>query len=179
MNIMKFLIILLIFSFMEQESILYNFEEKTSTKDWQIINDGVMGGLSKGSLTISPEGHGIFSGQVSLENYGGFTSMRYRFNQLKTINYSKFILRIKGDGKRYQLRVKNTDRQAHSYIQYFTTNGEWQTIEIPFNTMYASFRGRKLDYPNYNGSEMEEISILIGNKKAESFKITIDRIILR
>ena len=44
--------------------------------------------------------------------------------------------------------------------------------------MYASFRGYRLDIPNFKGQQMEEIAFLIGNKKEESFKLLIDSIIL-
>ena len=39
--------------------------------------DVVMGGKSSGSFALSPEGHGVFKGAVSLENNGGFSSLRY------------------------------------------------------------------------------------------------------
>ena len=43
---------------------------------WRSVNDGVMGGLSRGSLRIVAAGVGIFEGEVSLENNGGFASVR-------------------------------------------------------------------------------------------------------
>jgi hypothetical protein len=67
----------------------------------------------------------------------------------------------------------------HSYIAYFETNGDWQTVEIPFSEMYASFRGMRLDKPNFPGKKMNEISFLISNKKAEEFKLIIDKIAIQ
>ena len=90
-----------------------------------------------------------------------------------------FRIRIKGDGKRYQLRVKSKTTAYFSYIAYFVTNGAWQTVDILFRDMYPSFRGNKLDMPNYPGDTMEEIAFLIANKKAEDFKLEIARIELR
>lgn len=45
--------------------------------------------------------------------------------------------------------------------------------------MYPSFRGYKIDAANFNGEQMEEIAILIGNKKAEQFTLLIDSISLQ
>jgi hypothetical protein len=42
--------------------------------------------------------------------------------------------------------------------------------------MYASFRGRKLDKPNFSEKNIEEIAFLIGNKKAESFQLEINKL---
>jgi NADH dehydrogenase [ubiquinone] 1 alpha subcomplex assembly factor 1 len=175
---LKILALLLLF-FMNQETLIYKFSDARKASDWQIINDGVMGGLSKSDLQITKEGNGLFSGQISLKNYGGFASMRYRFDQKETSQFSKFVLKIKGDKKRYQFRVKRSVRDAHSYIYYFETNEEWQDIEIPFDQMYASFRGQRLNYPNFPGEKMQEISFLIGNKKEENFILLIDNISLK
>ena len=38
-------------------------------------------------------------------------------------------------------------------------------IEIPINSMYPSFRGRKLDKPNFFHKSIEEVTFLIANKK--------------
>jgi NADH dehydrogenase [ubiquinone] 1 alpha subcomplex assembly factor 1 len=86
------------------------------------------------------------------------------------------VLRIKGDGKRYQFRVKDKTSQYHSYITYFETSGEWQTVRLPLRDFYPSFRGRKLRIPNFNHSQIAEVAFLIGNKKAESFELVIDMI---
>jgi hypothetical protein len=55
---------------------LFDFTTDVNMDRWAVMNDGVMGGLSKGKLEVTAEGHGRFSGTVSLENYGGFTSIR-------------------------------------------------------------------------------------------------------
>jgi NADH dehydrogenase [ubiquinone] 1 alpha subcomplex assembly factor 1 len=44
--------------------------------------------------------------------------------------------------------------------------------------MVPSFRGRKLDMPNYPAKVLEEVVILISNKKAERFSLEIDKITL-
>jgi hypothetical protein len=138
----------------------------------------VMGGRSNGEFTVSKEGFGKFYGDISLDNNGGFSSVRYYFETKKTKPFSKFILKIKGDGKRYQFRVKDKSNRRHSYIYEFQTSGDWETVEIPFDKMYASFRGSRLNMSNFDGAQMEEIAFLIGNKKEESFELLIDTISL-
>jgi NADH dehydrogenase [ubiquinone] 1 alpha subcomplex assembly factor 1 len=67
----------------------------------------------------------------------------------------------------------------HSYISYFETSGEWQQIEIPLNKMFASFRGQKLNIPDFAAETIAEISVLIGNETAESFALEISKIELK
>jgi hypothetical protein len=157
---------------------LFNFTQSSDISNWQILDDVVMGGRSNGNFKINENGHGEFSGDISLENNGGFSSLRYYFNTVKSKDYSKFVIKLKGDNKAYQFRVKDKQTNRYSYIYKFSTTNNWETIEIPFSEMYASFRGYRLDLPNYNGIQMEEIAILIGNKKEEQFKLLIDSITL-
>ena len=53
---------------------------------------------------------------------------------------------------------------------------KWQEISIPFDQMYPSFRGMKLDMANYPGEFLRECTLLISNKKEEKFRLEIDKI---
>lgn len=158
--------------------ILFDFNKDTTLANWQVVNDGVMGGDSEAQFGINSEGHAVFSGEVSLENNGGFTSVRYRFTPIDVRSHQKVVLRIKGDGKTYQFRLKSSLSDVHSYVKLFTTTGEWQSIEINFADMHPRFRGRVLNRPNYPGESLCEIAFLIANKKAETFSLEIDEISL-
>lgn len=155
---------------------IFDFNKGSDLSGWNIVNDVVMGGRSSGTFELNHEGNGLFTGSVSLENNGGFSSVRYRFSSNYIDDYKKFVIRLKGDNKTFQFRVKTNSNDYYSYIFYIATSDEWQTIEIPFNEMYPSFRGMKLNQPNYPGESIGEIGFLFGNKKAEDFRLEIDKI---
>jgi NADH dehydrogenase [ubiquinone] 1 alpha subcomplex assembly factor 1 len=157
---------------------LFDFTTDANMDRWAVINDGVMGGLSKGKLEVTTEGHGRFSGTVSLENYGGFTSIRCAVADIAVNEGSKIQLRIKGDGKDYQFRVKHKARDYQSYITTIPTTGEWETIDIPVSDLYPSWRGQKLDMPDFDQSSINEFTFLIANKRNENFELLIDEILL-
>ena len=157
---------------------IFSFPQANSTEDWQIVNDGVMGGLSKSEITLTEEGYGQFSGHVSLENNGGFASVRLITN-VEIQSESQIVLNLKGDGKTYQFRLKGDQSQPQSYVQEFQTNGQWQTIKLKLNEFSPQFRGRILDLPNFNFSKIEEIRFLIANKKEEDFKLLVKSIELK
>ena len=158
---------------------LYDFSLTRDRGDWVVVDDVVMGGRSQGAVGLTDEGHGIFQGSVSLENNGGFSSIRHRSSGIETGAHSVFKLRVKGDQKKYQFRVRTSMNERQSYVYEFETTGEWQEISIPFNEMYPSFMGRKLNMPNYPGENLQEYGFLISNKKNESFRLEIDRIWLK
>ena len=171
-------ITLLIATSMQAQTV-FKFSTNAQLNNWYVVNDGVMGGRSEGSMRQDKEGHGIFAGSISLENNGGFSSVRYRLPELMNIKGATMVvLKIKGDGKNYQFRVTDQIRKRYSYITTFSTNGAWQEIVIPLNSFTPSFRGRSLNLPNFNADILEEITFLIANKKAEDFELLIDSITL-
>ena len=161
---------------MSESFVLFDFSRESNIQNWKVVNDGVMGGLSKGDFSLNDEGHALFTGHVSLENNGGFSSVRYNLESKSVKGFKKIKLRLKGDGKQYQIRVKTRASDYYSYIAYIKTNGKWQTLQIPFSAMTPSFRGQKVDLPNYPGQYLEQFAILIGNKKKEDFQLYLDKI---
>ena len=157
------------------------FDAKTALNvgTWYVVDDVVMGGQSSGKLAFRDNSYAVFSGEVSLENNGGFSSIRYSFEPIKVGSRSTISLRLRGDGKKYQFRIKTNRYDRHSYIYLFETSGEWQHIEIPLNQMVPSFRGRRLAIPNFEADFISEMGILIGNKKAESFQLEFEQITLQ
>ena len=176
---MKYLFYMMVLIMSMSSMIIFDFTAQSDIQDWLVTDDSVMGGESSGTFKLNADGFGVFSGSVSLENNGGFSSVRYRFDKLKIKGYDKIGIKLRGDGKRYQFRIKSNSGDYYSYISTFSTSGEWQEIEIPIKDMYPSFRGRKLDQPNFSNDYIEEIGFLIGNKKDEKFKLLIDKIELK
>lgn len=160
-------------------TVIFDFNENSSIQNWYVVDDGVMGGLSHGQFSLNQDGHAVFKGYVSLENNGGFSSVRFRTPEIKVSGLKNVVIRLKGDGKEYQFRVKAKAREYQSYIYTFSTSGEWQEIQIPLSEMYPSFHGRRLNMPNFDGEAIEEVTLLIGNKKAEAFQLMIDSIQLK
>ena len=161
-----------------QTHILYQFSTDFQNTDWRVVDDVVMGGKSFGEFYVNKDGKGVFEGNVSLENNGGFSSVRHQLNKEELSQFSTILLRVKGDGKRYQFRLKDKRSNYYSYAAYFTSSTEWKTLKIPLSEMYPTFRGRKLNLPNFNQNTIEEIAFLIANKKSEDFRLEIDFIAL-
>lgn len=153
---------------------MYTFSTATNARDWRIVNDGVMGGVSTSSLAITDAGHGRFSGHVSLANYGGFASVQLNTDIALPKDKKFIVLRVKGDGKNYEFRLKGDLLQAESYVHPFATSGEWETIRLEIGAFYPQFRGQRLTTPNFHFPTIQQWSFLIANKKEEDFELLID-----
>jgi len=170
--------IILIIASTTLPQMLFDFTKDVDLSQWYILDDGVMGGLSQGNFTINDEGHGVYYGEISLDNYGGFSSLRYQCDKTQINNNTHIQLKVKGDGKKYQIRIKANRYDRHAYIYFFETTGDWETIKVPIHEMYASFRGRKLNMPKFDDDSFDTLTILFGNKKEEKFMLEIDNISL-
>lgn len=145
---------------------------------WRIVNDGVMGGLSS-SQAIVENDKIIFSGKVSLENNGGFASLRSPVKDYNFEKFSGFEVKIKGDGKRYSISMKETSYfTGYFYTKSFETKrDEWIVIQIPFNQFKLYYFGEEV---NANKkvplNNIKEMSLLIGDKQDGDFVAEIDYI---
>ncbi len=158
---------------------VFNFNKNADINKWLITNDNVMGGLSTSKMTLNNEGNGVFSGTVSLDNNGGFAMTRLPLDLIIDDRKTKVVVKLKGDGKAYQFRIKSSNSQRYWYIQTFQTTTSWQTIELPLNGFFPSFRGYKLNKDNFSSNTIKEIAILVGNKKNEAFKLEIEKIVIK
>ena len=159
--------------------VLFDFKKEGGTGAWVIENDGVMGGLSQGRFGLNKAGHGEFTGQVSLENNGGFASVQRNFDPVDVRRFSRFVVRVRGDGKRYLLLTEAQPGDRHYYQAEFEAGTDWQTIEIPFSSLVPHFRGDRLDKPNFPGITAAQVRFMVANKKEESFRLEIDEVGLR
>tara|TARA_E500000178_G_C16893573_1_gene694691 strand:- start:258 stop:797 length:540 start_codon:yes stop_codon:yes gene_type:complete len=153
---------------------LIDFSSKKNKIEWMIINDNVMGGRSKSNFKLYDD-YATFQGSISVENNGGFASIR--FQKIADLNsLKKILLHIEGDGKSYQFRVKENTDDYYSFVQIFETSGKKEVIEIDLNKFYASYRGLKLDKIKFKKNKISEIRFLIANKVEENFKLKIYKI---
>ncbi len=61
---------------------LFGFSRTDAAGEWQTVNDGVMGGVSDGRFRITDKKTLEFYGTLSLENNGGFASVRSKAKKL-------------------------------------------------------------------------------------------------
>ena len=163
-------------SMTDTERIVLNFDKSDDSNDWIIINDGVMGGVSESSFQFTKTGTGVFSGNVSLENYGGFASARLSPSQFDLSDSDGIRFRIKGDGKMYKISLKNDGRfNGFSYrVEFNTKKDEWLTIDAPFESFIPMLMGQKTSAPPIDKANIKTFGFLISDKQEGPFRLEID-----
>lgn len=153
---------------------LFAFANPTNAA-WQIVNDDVMGGVSKSSFRVT-NGVAVFKGKLSLENNGGFASVRSLLAQLELGDADSFVIRVRGDGRRYKFTARRDARFDSAIYQcsFTTKKAEWEDHRLPLKAFVPSFRGRVLtEVPSLNATEVTSVGFLISDKQAGSFQLEI------
>ncbi len=154
---------------------LFDFNNDGSVGEWYIVNDGVMGGVSRSQIRFSKDKTAVFEGLVSLENYGGFASVRSGPQSLNLVRYKGIRLRVKGDKKTYKLNIRTNRRfDGVVYQRRFDTNGKWETVDIPFSELWPGYHGRKMTRMGpLDASKIQSLGFLIADKQAGAFRLEI------
>lgn len=159
------------------EYTLFDFNSADNSGQWYIVNDVVMGGLSKSNMVLNNDGTATFKGDVSLENNGGFASVRAPINPMPQKDFKGVMIRVKGDGNMYSVRFRtNNNFDGYAYQAKITTNKDnWIEFKIPFADFKPTFRGYTLsNKPVLESKDIAQIGLLIADKQSGNFKITID-----
>jgi monofunctional biosynthetic peptidoglycan transglycosylase len=154
---------------------LFDFLRPDAAEDWNPVHDRVMGGRSSGGV----EGTGgelTFSGEVSLENNGGFASFRVRPKETDLAEYHGLRIEVLGGGQNWKLTLRTEEGREDLNWQapFRTTDGAWTTIDIPFSAFTPVFRGRFVPEAGpLDPSVIESVGLLIGDKQAGEFDLVL------
>ena len=161
----------------EKPEVLFDFTNPDAAKEWQTVNDGVMGGVSEGKLKVTAEKTLEFFGTLSLENNGGFASVRTKAKKLNLEKGDTLVAKVRGDAREYSLNLYvNKPLVAFSYRATVPTKkGEWIEVKVPLDKFEATSFGRPvLDAGPVNPTEVNALGFLLGDKKAGPFKLEVE-----
>ena len=156
---------------------LFEFSGAADEPAWIAVNDGVMGGVSRGGAKLI-DGSLHFRGVLSLENNGGFSSIRSG-GPTRDLQAAKAImLRVKGDGRTYRLQLATNAEFRRARISYQaefpTKRGEWTEVTVPLASLVPQVRGQKLSGPPLDRTRIEEIGLSLSDGNPGAFALEVD-----
>jgi uncharacterized surface protein with fasciclin (FAS1) repeats len=157
---------------------LATFKTADSLESWISVNDGVMGGVSKGGFKRTEQGTLLFSGEISLKNNGGFASIRTAADGLGLAGLSTIVVKARGDGRTYWVDLRTSGQMGgSSYRAYLpTTAGEWRETRIPLGDFKPQAFGRALPFKAINPAAVASIGFTLADKKAGPFSLEIESV---
>ncbi len=155
------------------------FKNQEDLACWRGTDDIVMGGISNSGFCLSDRQTLVFRGNVSLENGGGFSSVRYDASPGQFANTKGLGIRVRGDGKRYKLYAKNGHHAGGLNYQnsFDTLKGEWQTLIFEFSSLKPVIKGRPVEgSPELAPEQIVSVGFIISGKQEGAFKLEIESI---
>jgi NADH dehydrogenase [ubiquinone] 1 alpha subcomplex assembly factor 1 len=156
---------------------LFDFAGPEAAQRWQAVNDGVMGGVSDGRFRITDEGALEFFGTLSLENNGGFASVRTKPMELDLEAGDTIVVRVKGDGREYVLNIYTKSRRmAFSYRAPLpTTKDEWVELKVPLEEFVPTAFGRRVQGMGpVEPSQINGLGFMLSDKKPGEFQMQVE-----
>lgn len=158
---------------------LFDFTSPAAAQQWQAVNDGVMGGVSDGRFKVTNDGTMEFFGMLSLENNGGFASVRSKPMDLDIKAGDAIVVRVKGDGREYVLNLYTKSRRmAFSYrAPVPTKQDEWTEVSVPIADFIPTAFGRRVQGMGpVQPDRIVGLGFMLSDKKPGPFKVEIESV---
>lgn len=156
--------------------VLFDFDGNGPS--WYTVNDGVMGGVSTSLVSTDPGTQRLtFSGNLSLENNGGFASIRSQKEVHDLSAFDGIALRVHGDGNIYRFRILTEETGSEiAYTALFKTkNDSWQDIYISFSEMIPIYRGFVVsELGSINPASIRSFGLMLADKQQGEFLLEVD-----
>jgi uncharacterized surface protein with fasciclin (FAS1) repeats len=162
----------------EDVKFIASFEKPDSERNWISVNDGVMGGLSEGSFRRTERKTLLFTGSLSLENNGGFASIRTGPGPMDLAGTSGIVVKARGDGRTYWVDLR-TARQfgASSYRAFLPTSKDaFKETFIPFSDFKLQRFGQQVSAWSVDPAAIVAVGFTLSDKQAGPFELEIEYI---
>ncbi|MEI6235770.1 MAG: CIA30 family protein [Planctomycetota bacterium] len=156
---------------------LFDFTDADSAKEWQTVNDGVMGGVSDGKFKITGDKTMEFFGTLSLANNGGFASVRTKNKKMGFEKGDTLVAKVRGDGREYSINLYvNKPLVAFAYRATLQTKKDgWIEVKIPLDTFEATWFGKLVkDAGAVKPDEINALGFMLSDKTAGPFKMDVE-----
>ncbi len=158
---------------------LFDFEVPGSERGWRTLDDVVMGGASRSTFTRVEPGRGVFAGTLSLQNNGGFASLRSPDTLSGLADCAGIELELRGDGRCYKLNVRQDGEFDGVVYQraLVAPAGAWTRVRVPFSELEPTFRGRPVRAARpVDAARIRSVGLILADKQAGPFRIELRRI---
>lgn len=175
----QLIILLFTFSMLQQDTYKIDFGATKKGNSWSVVNDGVMGGLSRGSMKLT-ENSILFRGDISLDNNGGFSSLRRSFSEFDISNFNDIQIRYRSTGISLALTFAVSRRwYVPNYkVSLDGTSSKWKTTTIKLTDFKKHYIGKAMNEQLEKEAlkEIIRIGLITDEKKYGSFEFEVDYI---
>ncbi len=159
---------------------LFDFAaDPDDARRWQTVNDGVMGGRSRGGFSVE-DGLIRFSGVINT-NGGGFSSIRARVPATSLAGNDVLKLKVRADARDYRVNLQTDVGFRGRPVSYTApirvlTPGKWQESTVFLSELQPTVFGQRVSAPPFEPRAASVISIILSDGLDGPFSIDIERV---
>jgi len=155
--------------------LLFDFSSASpdDPSEWRSVDDPVMGGVSESEFVATDDG-AAFTGTVSLEQGGGFASVRAPASERDLSGVAGLQVRLRGDGKRYWFTAYTQPGGSLSYRASLQPPSTWTTMAVHFDELTPYRRGTTVpDAPPFAPAQVRTLGFLIADGQDGPFRLDV------
>lgn len=142
--------------------------------EWTVVNDGVMGGRSRGFVEVE-DGTLRFSGTLVTRG-GGFTLVRAP-RAIDLTGQAGVELRVRGSNREFEVELDDDQRRSGRRVSRrapFMASEEWTVVRVPFASLRNSIFGQAVSAPPINLARIQSFAIYLADGRDGSFHLQVD-----
>ncbi|TVP80152.1 MAG: hypothetical protein EA352_00265, partial [Gemmatimonadales bacterium] len=139
---------------------LFAFEHADEAA-WTVVNDGVMGGRSRGFVEVE-EGTLRFSGTLVTRG-GGFTLVRAP-RAIDLAGHAGVELRVRGSNREFELELDDEQLRFGRRVSRrapFMVSEDWTVVRVPFSSLRNTIFGQSVSAPPIDLSGIQSVAIYL------------------
>ena len=148
--------------------------DRADEAEWDVVNDGVMGGRSAGFVAVE-QGTLRFTGTLVTQG-GGFTSVRAR-RAVDLTGQLGIELRVRGSGRQFEVELDDGERAYGRTVSRrapFATSAEWTLVRVPFRALRSTIFGREVNAAPIDVSRIRGLGLYMADGQDGSFRLEVD-----
>lgn len=149
-------------------------------QEWVLLSDNIMGGVTKSKIEYTSNSV-LLSGNISLDNYGGFSSIRTKYKSVDLSQYNGIKIKFKSNNQKFAFTLEdNQNWTKPNYKREFSPKKDdtWEEMIIYFK----DFQEIVIGEPTGNTMKAKSLKnivrmgIMTYEKKEGPFSLEVDYI---
>jgi NADH dehydrogenase [ubiquinone] 1 alpha subcomplex assembly factor 1 len=179
----KLILLLLCISALKSfgQSSIIDFGNSTGkNQEWMLLSDNIMGGNTKSKIEYTNNSV-LLSGNISLDNYGGFSSIKTKYKSFDLSKFTAFKIKFKSTKQKFAFTLEDNQNWTQPNYKYeFSAKKDdtWEEVTIYFKDFKEIIIGEPTGNLMKSKSlkNIVRMGIMTSEKKEGPFTLEVDYI---
>ena len=163
-----------------QSSIIDFGNSAEKNQEWKLLSDNIMGGVTKSKIEYTNNSV-LLTGNISLDNYGGFSSIKTKYKSVDLSKYNGIKIKFKSTNQKFAFTLEDNQNWTQpNYKREFSSKKEdtWEEVIIYFKDFQEIVIGETTGNMMKSKSlkNIVRMGIMTYEKKEGSFSLEVDYI---